>query len=154
MGQGGEVLFTKEDFVSGEEIIEQLSKENDVFSFHLALVQEAKHRDYLTSKYAICNISNSDKTNQLVIYIYDTSAESMDFEWDAEGYHTSIFIDDVAYGDQVLLPFLLYILRLYPKAKVWLDFDWFYTLEDLEQLATRLDSYDVWYEVNPKEFYL
>ncbi|MDR1322521.1 MAG: hypothetical protein LBK56_14050 [Gracilibacteraceae bacterium] len=156
MGQSGRVLFTKEDFVSGEEIIEQLSRENSAFSFHLRFIDETGYKNYPTVKHAVGNISNSDRTNQLIIYIYAhwNPSKYLDFEWDAEGYYTSIYIEDVGYGDQVLLPFLLHLLRLYPRAKVWIDYDWFYTLADLELLATRLDRREVWYEVNPKEFYL
>jgi hypothetical protein len=178
MGMGGEVLFAKEDFVSGEEIVEQLSRENNDFSFHLGSIHETDYGKYPTGKHVAGNIiSNSDKTDQLVMYINYELDEYMDC-WDKNLYYTSIYIEDVAHGKKILLPFLLYILRLYPKAKVWIDYDWFYTLADLEQVAARLGRFDSWHEVknptledlqrpitdgprnkiwyaaNPKEFYL
>jgi hypothetical protein len=179
MSMDADVLFTKEDFVPGEEMIAQLSRKNDVFSFHQRFIHEAGIGKYPTGKYATGNIiSNFDKTNGLMVSINYAPDEHAKY-WSDNLYYTSICMEKIASEKQVLFPFLLHVLRLYPKAKVGIDdVDWFYTLADLEQLAARLGRFDswheiknpaledlqglitakydstIWYVVDPKEFYL
>ena len=83
---------------------------------------------------------------------YDYFFQTLDFEWDTakEEYFKAIISGDFYENDDLLFKIVYEILKLYPTAKLWIEDDWFYTLEDLEKIASR--PYDNrWYCKNPKD---
>ncbi|MCA1294981.1 hypothetical protein LBW89_18370 [Paenibacillus sp. alder61] len=62
--------------------------------------------------------------------------QTVSFKWDDTGeeYFKAMESDDFWENEDLLLRFVYGILKVYPRAKVWVEEDWFYTLEDLEKI--------------------
>ena len=87
--------------------------------------------------------------------LYDKSndyfLQSLNFEWDMSHteYFKAIISEDFYEYEDLLFKVVYEILKLYPSAKLWIEYDWLYTLEDLEKIASR--PYDnSWCYKNPK----
>jgi hypothetical protein len=118
-------MFPQEGFVPGEEIMKQLSRENDDFSFHLVAVHGDDYGKGLVGKHVaadiISNFDEPDRLNICLDYGLNKSIDFSSFKWHVDGYYTSIYIDGIEHGRDLLWPFLTYVLELYPKAKVWVN---------------------------------
>ncbi|MDQ0171830.1 hypothetical protein [Paenibacillus tundrae] len=58
----------------------------------------------------------------------------INFDWEdpEKEYFKTIVINDFKENEDILFTFLLAFLEEYMTAKVWIEDDWFYTLEDLK----------------------
>ncbi|MDQ0171879.1 hypothetical protein [Paenibacillus tundrae] len=85
----------------------------------------------------------------LCFSVYDEPYEYqvVSFEWDDTNneYFKAVVSDDFYDNEDLLLRFFREILRIYPKSKLWVEDEWFYTFEDLEK-TTDVDNYNWCYK--------
>lgn len=72
----------------------------------------------------------------LCFSVYDEPYEYqvVSFEWDDTNneYFKAVVSDDFYDNEDLLFRFFREMLRIYPKSKLWVEDEWFYTIEDLE----------------------
>jgi len=79
---------------------------------------------------------------------------NIDFEWDSsrQEYFKAMIAVEFYNNEDLLFKFLYPFLKRYPEAKLWIEEDWFYTLEDLEKIANRQPFDQEWCYKDPKTF--
>jgi len=79
---------------------------------------------------------------------------NIDFAWDSTGqeYFAAMIAIDFYNSEDLLFKFLHPFLQRYPEAKLWIDNDWFYTLEDMEKIANKQPFVQMWCFKDPKTF--
>nr|WP_145406426.1 hypothetical protein [Paenibacillus xylanexedens] len=93
-------------------------------------------------------------SRQLCIDFYDEPYEFQNISFDWLGKDTEFFeaiiVDDFCDNEDLLFNILFRFLKKYPNSKIWMEDDWFYTLNDFEKISNR--PYDEsWCYKNPKE---
>ena len=85
---------------------------------------------------------------------YDYCFQSLSFDWDpSDTEYFKAMISGGFYEEEDFLFKLVYeVLKVYPKAKLKICNNWFYTLEDLEKIAAMPYDND-WCYKNPKELF-
>lgn len=104
---------------------------------------EEKFNDEGTLKYSRVYISDipfrENYSRQLCFSLYDDPYEYqiVSFKWDNthSEYFKAMASDDFCNNEDLLLRFAYGILNIYPTAKIWIEEDWFYTLEDLGKIV-------------------
>lgn len=85
--------------------------------------------------------------------VYDEPYEYqiVNFKWDdtSNEYFKAIVSDDFYENEDLLLRFSHAILKIYPSAKIWVEEEWFYTLENLD-IVTGMPYDNDWCYKNPK----
>lgn len=93
-------------------------------------------------------------SRQICFNMYDEPYEFqvVDFKWDdtKTEYFRAIISEDFYENEDLLLRICHALLKIYPTAKIWIEEDWFYTLEDLDKI-TKMPFSDDWCYRNPKE---
>lgn len=110
-----------------------------------------------TLKYSRAYISDrpfkEDYSRPLGFSVYDEPYEYqiISFKWDDTNseYFKAVVSDDFCDNEDLLLRFSHAILNIYPTAKIWIEEDWFYTLEDLDKIVNMPYNND-WCYKNPK----
>lgn len=96
-----------------------------------------------TLKYTRVYISDTpfreNYSRPLCFSVYDEPYEYqiVSFKWDDthNEYFKAVVSDDFDDNEDLLLRFSHAILKIYPTAKLWIEEEWFYTLEDLDNIA-------------------
>ncbi|MGL4393729.1 MAG: hypothetical protein ACRCS8_00670 [Brevinema sp.] len=98
---------------------------------------------------------DKDSSRQLCVDIFDEPYKFKynSFEWFDESisFFESIVIDYFDRNEDLLFRIVHDLLKQYPKAKLWIEEDWFYTLEDLDKINNKAFNKD-WCYKNPKDF--
>ncbi|MDT0121065.1 hypothetical protein Q9R46_00305 [Paenibacillus sp. RRE4] len=94
-----------------------------------------------------------DYSRTISFSLYDEpyDFQIVNFDWDnmQNEYFKAIVSDDFDENEDLLFQFLFALLNEISDAKVWIEEDWFYTLEDLERIK---DSYNnSWCYTDPKD---
>ncbi|WII39024.1 hypothetical protein [Paenibacillus thiaminolyticus] len=97
-----------------------------------------------TLKYSRVYISDTpfreNYSRQICFSVYDEPYEYqiVSFKWDDTNnkYFKAVVSDDFCDNEDLLVRFSHAILKKYPTAKIWVEEDWFYTLEDLEKILS------------------
>ncbi|MCT1398469.1 hypothetical protein M4D81_05555 [Paenibacillus sp. p3-SID867] len=111
-----------------------------------------------TLKYTRVYISDlpfrENYSRTLCFSVYDEPYEYqfVSFEWDdtQNEYFKAVVSDDFDDNEDLLLRFSHAILKVHPTAKIWVEEEWFYTLEDLENI-TNMPYMSDWCYKNPRE---
>ena len=158
MGSSTFVLFKENGSISAKVLLSFLkgfcTKENLIFSY-----ADKKYIDDIL-KYVRINISDKpfdiDVDRQLVFSVYD---EPYDFRlhelsWENNGqeYFQAIIVDYFENNEDLLFKIMLAVLLEYPQAKLWMEEDWCYTLEDLKKIEKNKPFDMDWCYKNPKDF--
>lgn len=138
MGISSLVLFEKNKSISAKDLF------NFIKTFCL---QQKLIFDYAEERYEgqilkyIC-LYISDKPfvhydeRQISFSIYDEPYRNRtyNFKWDIEiEYFQAIISNDFDGNEDLLFKIMFAIVLKYPEAKLWIEEDWFYTLEDLKK---------------------
>ncbi|WP_339314132.1 hypothetical protein [Paenibacillus sp. FSL M7-0896] len=108
-------------------------------------------------KHVRANISDrpfvESTSRQLCIDFYDEPYEfqSISFDWlgkDSE-FFEAIVVDDFCDNEDLLFNILFEFQKKYPDSKIWMEDDWFYSLNDLQKIANKYDGN--WCYKNPKD---
>ncbi|MUG48128.1 hypothetical protein [Paenibacillus woosongensis] len=113
-----------------------------------------------TGKLKSCSIYFSDMpfednySRQISWNLYDEpyNYQTIDFNWDeSENQYFKAMVSEDFYENEDLLFKILYGLpKVYPSAKIWIEDNWFYTIEDLEKIKSRPFD-DEWCYKNPRD---
>lgn len=90
----------------------------------------------------------------LCFSVYDEPYEYqiVSFKWDGTNneYFKAVVSDDFDDNEDLLLRFFHAVLKIYPTAKIWVEEEWFYTLEDLDNIINIPYKND-WCYKDPRE---
>lgn len=75
----------------------------------------------------------------------------VNFDWDSTGneYFKTVVSNDFDDNEDLLFQVLLALLSEFPDAKVWIEEDWFYTLDDLERIKNSYNN--SWCYTDPRD---
>ncbi|MBO2945986.1 hypothetical protein JJQ72_18565 [Paenibacillus sp. F411] len=95
-----------------------------------------------------------DYSRTLSFSVYDEPYEYqlVSFNWDDTNneYFKAVVSDDFDDNEDLLLRFFHAILKIYPTSKIWIEEEWFYTLEDLDNI-TNMPYMSDWCYKDPRE---
>ncbi|WP_145333011.1 hypothetical protein [Paenibacillus xylanexedens] len=158
MGISTFVLFRQGESISASDLLKNIRE----ISINCGLYFANNYDKYdETGKLKFCSIYISDipfedsYSRQIPWNLYDEpyKFQTVDFNWDnSKCQYFKAFVSEDFYENEDLLFKILYgILKIYPSAKVWIEDNWFYTIEDLEKIKNKpLDN--EWCYKNPIDF--
>lgn len=80
-------------------------------------------------------------TNDVLVDIYDEPYKYQyhSFSWYDEetDFFNIAIIDEVYNNEKITLVLSFEILKRYPEVRIWIEEDWFYTLDDIEKISNR-----------------
>lgn len=138
MGISSFLLFERGESTPANELLRDLNKiciEENLFFDSEAETYDSEG----TLKYTRVYISDlpfrDNYSRPLCFSVYDEPYEYqlVSFKWDDTNneYFKAVVSDDFDDNEDLLLRFSHAILNIYPTAKIWVEEEWFYTLEDL-----------------------
>lgn len=93
-------------------------------------------------------------TNDVLVDLYDEPYKYQyhSFSWYDEeiNFFNIAIIDEVYNNEKITLVLYYEISKRYPDTKLWIEEDWFYTLDDIEKILSRSYSNE-WCYKNPIE---
>lgn len=150
MGMSSFLLFNRGESIPANNLLRNLKdvcvKEKLFFE-----TDEETYNSEGTLKYSRAYISDipfkENYSRPLCFSIHDEPYEYqlVSFKWDDTNneYFKAIVSDDFYENEDLLLRFSHAILNLYPTAKIWVEEEWFYTLEDLDNI-TNMPYHNDW----------
>lgn len=156
MGISCSILFSKNSYVSASSLLNTIQDicHDKNFILYEGLKETNESQKIKSVRTNISDMAFSQNVSrQLCVDIFDEPYQFKDtvFEWhnsDIE-FFEAVVIDYFNKNEDLLLKILYEVLKRYPEAVVWIEEDWFYTLEDLEKIKNR--PYDnEWCYKNPK----
>ena len=157
MGMSSFLLFKRGESASANDLLGDLNKvcieENLFFES-----DEETYDSEGTLKYTRVYISdlpfNENYSRTLSFSVYDDPYEYqlVRFKWDdtKNEYFKAVVSDDFDDNEDLLLRFSHAILKIYPTAKLWVEEECFYTLEDLDNI-TNMPYMSDWCYKDPRE---
>mgnify|MGYP005751707407 CR=1 FL=1 len=95
-------------------------------------------------------------SRQLCVDIFDEpyNLKNNIFEWfdKSKIFFEAIVVDYFDGNEDLLFKIMFAIVLKYPEAKLWIEEDWFYTLEDLKKIEKNKPFDMDWCYKNPKDF--
>lgn len=156
MGMSSFLLFKRGESIPANDLLRDLNKicieENLFFDND----EETYDRDG-TLKYTRVYISDipfrENYSRTICFSLYDEPYEYqlVSFKWDDTNneYFKAVVSDDFDGNEDLLLRFSHAILKIYPTAKIWVEEEWFYTLENLDEITSMPYKSD-WCYKNPR----
>ncbi|NUU78030.1 hypothetical protein [Paenibacillus xylanilyticus] len=155
MGMSAAVLFKSGESIEINKLLYSLidlcNKEGLYHSQDLKKVDEDEKLKYC--EFCVSDIPLKDSYDrQLCFGIADEPYpyKLVNFDWDpSEDYFKTVVSSDFDDNEDLLFKFLFAFLNEFPVAKVWIEEDWFYTIEDLKAIKASYDNN--WCYINPKD---
>ncbi|MGZ7440988.1 hypothetical protein [Paenibacillus sp. TH7-28] len=144
MGISTFLLFKRGESIAANDLLSNIKnlciRENLFFD-----TDEEKFNIGGVLKYSRVYISDipfeEDYSRQLCFSLYDEpyDYQTVSFKWDDihSEYFKALVSDDFCDNEDLLFRFVYSVLNIYPSAKIWIEDDWFYTLEDLEKIKRK-----------------
>lgn len=157
MGMSSFLLFKRGESNPANDLLRNLNniciKENLFFDS-----DEETYNSEGTLKYIRVYISDmpfrENYSRPLCLSVYGEPYEyqMVSFKWDDTNseYFKAVVSDDFDDNEDLLLRFSHAILKIYPTAKIWVEEEWFYTLEDLDNI-TNMPYKNDWCYKDPRE---
>lgn len=157
MGISSFLLFKRGESTPANDLLRNLNniciEENLFFDS-----DEETYNSEGTLKYTRVYISDipfrENYSRPLCFSVYDEPYEYqiVSFKWDDTNneYFKAVVSDDFDDNEDLLLRFSHAILKIYPTAKIWVEEEWFYTLEDLDNI-TNMPYKNDWCYKDPRE---
>lgn len=141
MGILGSIFVKENSNIKGEELYRVLERICSVENLFIE-INLTEHDKSNKIKVIRTNISDKpldeDINRQLCVDIFDEPYKYRynSFDWfdKSINFFEIITIDFFDQNEDLLFKIVYELLKLYPDAKLWMEQDWFYTLEDLEKL--------------------
>ncbi|MGG4553958.1 hypothetical protein [Paenibacillus humicus] len=157
MGISAFVLFRHGESISASELLINIREVCTTYGLYFS-------KDYdeydETGKLKSCSIYFSDipfednYSRQISWNLYDEpyKYQIVDFNWDESKnqYFKAMVSEDFYENEDLLFKILYGLLKVYPSAKIWIEDNWFYTIEDLENIKNRPFD-DEWCYKNPRD---
>ncbi|KQY90205.1 hypothetical protein ASD24_25225 [Paenibacillus sp. Root52] len=155
MGTSSFLLFKTGESISAKELLSSIHKvcvqENLFFDS-----DEDTYNNEGILKYARVYISDmpfrENYSRTLCFSVYDEPYEYqvVSFEWDEVGneYFKAIVSDDFYDNEDLLLQLSRAMLKIYPNSKIWIEEEWFYTSDNIENISDM--SRNDWCYKNPE----
>ena len=108
----------------------------------------------IRTEFMYSDISFDESTSRpCVVIIYnkvDKFHMFVNFDWynNGEELSRSLMVESIHDREDLLFKFVYPFFQNYPEAKLWVSGDWFYTLSDLEKIASQYT--DDWCYKSPK----
>lgn len=156
MGTSAVILFKSGESIEINKLLlslnELCNKEGLFHSHDLKKVDEKGELKYC--EFCISDIPLKDSYDrQLCFGIADepNPYKLINFDWDSpeKDYFKTVVSGDFVENEDLLFKFLFAFLNDYPVARVWIEEDWFYTLEDLKKIRASYDNN--WCYISPKD---
>jgi len=158
MGISTFVLFRQGESISASDLLKNIRE----ISINYGLYFSNNYDEYdQTGKLKFCSIYISDipfednYSRQISWNLYDEpyKFQNVDFNWDdsKSQYFKALVSEDFYENEDLLFKILYGILKVYPSAKVWIEDNWFYTIEDLEKIKSKPFDNE-WCYNDPKDF--
>ncbi|MEY8743847.1 hypothetical protein [Paenibacillus tundrae] len=138
MGTSSVLLFKREESIPAIDLLMRINK----ICKKEKLYFDCDEKVFIGEKLIYTRIYVSDVpfrenySRTLCFSVYDEPYEYqvVSFEWDDTNneYFKAVVSDDFYDNEDLLFRFFRAILRIYPKSKLWVEGEWFYTIEDLE----------------------
>jgi len=157
MGMSSFLLFKRGESAPANDLLRDLNKicieENLFFD-----CDEETYDSEGTLKYTRVYISDlpfsENYSRTLCFSVYDEPYEYqlVSFNWDdtKHEYFKAVVSDDFDDNEDLLLRLSHAILKIYPTAKIWVEEEWFYTLEELDNITNMPHTND-WCYKDPRE---
>ncbi|MDN4604872.1 hypothetical protein P5G61_26840 [Paenibacillus sp. F6_3S_P_1C] len=94
---------------------------------------------------------NYSRTLSFSVYDEPYEFQTVTYEWDdtQNEYFKAVVSDDFDDNADLLFQFLFAFLSEFSDARVWIEEDWFYTLEDMKKIKSSYN--DNWCYIDPKD---
>ncbi|WP_138755670.1 hypothetical protein [Paenibacillus sinopodophylli] len=157
MGMSSFLLFKRGESTSANDLLRDLKKicieENLFFDS-----DEETYDSEGTLKYTRVYISDipfrENYSRTLCFSVYDEphDFQIVSFKWDDTNieYFKAVVSDDFDDNEDLLLRFSHAILKIHPTAKIWVEEEWFYALEELDNI-TEMPYKSEWCYKDPRE---
>ncbi|MFC9706627.1 hypothetical protein ACFTRD_00545 [Paenibacillus sp. NPDC056933] len=93
---------------------------------------------------------NYSRTLSFSVYDEPYEFQTVTYDWDdtQNEYFKAVVSDEFDDNEDLLFQFLFAFLNEFPDAKVWIEEDWFYTLEDMKKIKSSYNNN--WCYIDPK----
>jgi hypothetical protein len=156
MGTSAVILFKSGESVEINILLPRLNelcnREGLFHSHDLKKIDETEKLKYC--EFCISDVTMKDSYDrQLCFGIADEPYpyKLVNFDWDSseEDYFKTVVSGDFDGNEDILFKFLFAFLNEFPVAKVWIEEDWFYTLDDLKKIKASYNN--SWCYMSPKD---
>lgn len=144
MGISTFLLFKRGESIAARDLLPSIKNLCTMESLYFD-TDEEKFTSDGTLKYCRIYISDipfeEDYSRLLCFSLFDEpyDFQIVRFKWDDthSEYFKALESDDFYDNEDLLFRFVYGVLNIYPSAKIWIEDDWFYTLEDLEKIKRK-----------------
>ncbi|CAM4440118.1 hypothetical protein [Paenibacillus xylanexedens] len=95
---------------------------------------------------------NYSRTLSFSVYDEPYEFQTVTYDWDdtQNEYFKAVVSDDFDDNEDLLFKFLFAFLSEFPDARVWIEEDWFYNLDDMKKIKASYNN--DWCYIDPKTF--
>lgn len=137
MGSSGSILKKRED-IQIDRLIEDIKTAANKANLYINMNDKVYSKDNLDFDYVTFNISDADKKQEILLYLFSVSDEDYDEEFDwiiKEGKLIHIInIEDIYTCERLVLDFIYEYLCLNNNDIFWDEQDWFYDYNSIRYL--------------------
>lgn len=145
MGLSTSILFELNSYIPIDEFIIKLAEGCKIEKLSFRISDERYDKDG-NLKYCWATVGREEETEEykdmyMSIYNEKNNVEynivELDIVSEYKEYFRMVNIEEIYGYEYMALKFCYIVLKLYPQAKVWIEENWFYTLEDLEKIRQK-----------------